>query len=313
MYTPAEIGFWDLPSITKLARALKNDLAGGWWLRCLELWILHADGRGRLPKEWDAEALAAKARYPGSARAFVVALQSAKLLTRKHGRYALPDWSSHPAGRYSEKKEHDRRRQELKRKRELEEARRGEKSAGTSPVTSNGRHADESVTSESKAGRTSPDGPPDAPPGGGAEGKARWDWLRQHAERPRNGPICVRYLAAMSADDWALVQWVQLRRKRQPPIHTRKKRVWGLATDKFLREQAYLEFSPEFRAELKKVAEGVAAAANGAAPPVEKPHDPDSFTLAVLADPDVDEAAKAREKERWIKQNKGRTPPWEVA
>lgn len=255
MHACLEIGFWDRPQLLKLVSLLRNDLAGAYWVRCLELFMLHGDRRGRLPKEYDALALAAKARYPGKPAVLFSAFRTAGLIVgggRKP--IAMANWQHSPAGRYAELRELDRSRKRAARRAKGEDVR---------PGTSDGQAEDIHRNSERKRERASADAPPSPPPAGGDLGATRWEWLRQHAEIPKNSRVCTRHLATLSDEDWALVQWVQGSRLRLAPLVGRKKRLLKHDTAKFLSESEWLAFSGEWKAELAKVERAKKRAANG--------------------------------------------------
>lgn len=277
--------------------------------------------------------LAVKLGWRGNPRRLADALRDAGLLQTHRSTLIHPYWRASTTGQYAreraEKREADRLRKRRARNRYADPG-LGEdhvsddvtRTSGGQPRDSDGVGGDSSgnpdINQRTNGARGAPAGaPPPGPPGtGGSLGAARWDWIRANHRRPANSRACVKYLGAMTEEDWALCQWVvALPARGLPGSSSGKKRVLRLDSHKFLATEAYLQFSPEWREKL--VADKAPAPAKRSGN-VEQVSDEDqrwtmaiSFVLAQLADPDLTDDEKDDVRRKWRQRWPDRAPPWE--
>jgi hypothetical protein len=276
--------------------------------------------------------LAVKLGWRGTPRRLSDGLRDAGLLQVQRQTLIHPYWRATITGQYArqraEQREADRLRKRRARNRDGDPADAGDHASDDVTRTSaghgqesGGRRADSSGNPDINQPTNGAPGAPGAapPPGppvpGGSMGASRWEWIRANHRRPANSRACTRYLDAMTAEDWDLCRWVvSLPARGLPGSSSRKKRVLGLDSHKFLATEAYLQFSPEWRE--KQIAEK--------APPVKRPRNVEpvsdedqrwtmaiSFVLAQLADADLTTAEKDEIRAKWRQRWPDRTPPWE--
>lgn len=275
--------------------------------------------------------LAVKLGWTGSARQLADGLKEAGLL-RLQGRNTLihPYWRETITGQYARQRAEQREADRLRKRRARNRGAPGEDVSGDVTRTSGGqdaasggvaadsvRNPDINQPTNGAHGATGAEPPPGPPGTGGSLGAARWGWMRENHRRPANSRACVRYLDVMTAENWALCQWVvALPARGLPNSLSRKKRVLGLDSHKFLATEAYLQFLPEWREKQRL---------DSAPPPskrtsnVERVSDEDqrfisavAYVLAQLADTDLMEPQKEEIRLRWRERWPGRSAPWEA-
>jgi hypothetical protein len=314
-FVAVEDGLEEDPKLGTLQRILKVERPTAfWYVVRLRRLILHHGNHltGALPKRFSDDDIASFLEFSGRPRKLVDALKRQGFLGRRSGRgYAYPDWLGTITGRYASQRESDRlyhEKQRVERRRSGDVGRQSDDASADSRATS-------SDIPGSRNKERNPAGPPVPPPEGGqALGATRWDWLMNNAPTPQNREVCVRYLAAMSADDWALMQFAYETKKRGTPgIGVRNARTLAWPTDTFIRKTAYLRFSSHWRA-FKNASNDPAKAEAKKASEREPTHEEKqasawAFLQAFLADPDWPEREKDKRKAHFAKQWGAR--PWE--
>jgi hypothetical protein len=291
----------------KISRALALGYLALWEEMILEL----GDAiNGRLPKKYGAAQIAAKLDFPGRPRAIVEALRRAGVLGTYKGVFMHAYWRQSVTGQYAseraEQREHWRQKKADQRAGDVSESLRD--NGGTSLGTAD-------IKKESNGVNGAP--PPPAPPqAGGSLGASRWKWVEENHKRPANSQACIKLLGTLSADHWALFQWsVGLPARGGPLSMSRKKRVLGLDSHRFLLSEAYLQLLPEWRAKL----------AHDAAPPKARPpaaaaaadaelarlKASEKYVLAHLADPELTDDKRSNIKTKWAHAHPHVIPPWE--
>lgn len=311
-FVAVRIGFWSDPHITVMADELKVSAneAGGYVLRWEELVLAVGDARTGRVKGYSPKYLSIAVGWKGKPEKLIGALRSIGVLTSQRGTFTHPFWAETRTGEYAIRRalEADR----VARWRRGEGEGDGDQSAdGTGSVRV--QNGDGTSNSGIKEGRAYADAHPPAPPQeGGGVGMTRWEWLLQNHDRPRNPAVCAKYLEAMSDADWELCQFAVTLRKRAGGAYIgRRKRVWALTSDEFLRKSAYLEFHREWQEKLrgpkatKKDAPEVVNLIPGSGS--------DRFILAQLADPEISDVDKERIRSGWKAKHPNETPPWEIA
>lgn len=308
-----------------LAAALKCSRATalGYVVLWEELILEVGDAEAGRVKGYAAKHIAAKLGYEGSPAKLVDALKEAGLLSTHKGTFVHPYWRESVTGHYVREKARRREFERLKKQEQRDLV------PGTSPGTTMGRpHAVPGTSLGNPDTNQGKDVPGTAPPtpreDAGVVGAARWEWLKEHHNRPMNPRACIGYLGAMSEVDWALVQWLApLTRGGAPRSLSRKKRVLGLDTHRLLSHQAYLQILPEWREKLRadqRPAEAANGAGNGHAEKhlQERADDVAArlasatlFVLAQLSDPELTDSKKEKIRERWRTQHPDAAPPWE--
>lgn len=273
--------------------------------------------------------LARKLGWPGQPRRLADALKDAGLLRLQRNTLIHAYWRESITGQYARQRAEQREADRLRKRRARNRGAPGEDVSGDVTRTSGGQGApSEGLTADSvrnpdinqptNGARGAPGTePPPGPPGtGGSLGAARWGWMRENHRRPANSRACTKYLEVMTAENWALCQWVvSLPSRGLPNSLSRKKRVLGLDSHKFLATEAYLQFLPEWREKQR---------ADSAPPPsrpagnVERVSAEEqrwlsavAYVLAQLSDPDLDDPQKNEIRERWRQRWPDRTAPWE--
>jgi hypothetical protein len=309
-FVAVRCGFWNDP---RLVGGLAHELgvtegeAGSFVLRWEEFVLQVGDAVTGRVRGYRASHIAAAVGWKGKPDRLIAALKNAGVLGRQKGTFFHAFWTETVTGQYALRRARDRERH------------REEKAQGT-PAESLGNVHNDSTESSGKNGeKESKDAgqPPERPPEDrGAVAAERWDWLLKNAERPRNPRVCLPLLSSLDDGHWPLVQWVVgLSKQPNPSRYGRKRRVWGLQTDKFLREHAYLEFLSEWTAK-QRPADDLAVERKrrlDSLAPKEAVKSAKEYLVAMLGDPDVDPPRKERAKEKWRAQNPSETPPWETA
>jgi hypothetical protein len=279
-----------------LARQLRVETATA--LGYLILWeefILEVgDGRSGRVRGYTAAHIAAKLGWQGQPAKLIKALAAAGILRRQRGTYLHGYWGESITGQYAQ--------QRIELRAAWREKKRRQRAEGTSPVvpeTSPGTSPDVFGTSDIDTRRPSGSGPPNPPQGGGSLGQERWAWILKNHESPVNPVACIRYLEAMTDEDWALCQWVvEYAGKPGGPSHSRKKRVMRMDSHKFLATRQYLVFHREWVKKLEaRQITGLVAKIEDL--DQERRASGRAFMLAQLEDPDVSESEKERIRRRW--------------
>jgi hypothetical protein len=273
---------------------------------------------GRLPKGYSATHVAAKLDFDGPPRRIVEVLKSAGLLAQQRTTLLHPYWRQSVTGQYAKDRADQREYwRGLKAKQRAEHGRPGDV-PGTSPGIPETSHETADIKAE-RNGITGASPPPSPPPGGGLAGASRWDWLRQHHRRPMNPRGCMVYLAALSPDEWALVQWLTALPPGGGPYKlSRKKRVLELDTHALLSKQAFLQLLPEWREKLRRDQQPERRAVPRVAPVDDgaelerRRASAVAFVLAQLGDAELSEAAKEKARARFIAAHPDIPPPWDA-
>lgn len=269
-------------------------------------------------KGYSAPHIAAKLDWPGKPARLLEALRRAGLLASHRGVFSHAYWTSSVTGQYAsdraEQREHWRLQKQQQRAQDVPKDVR-ETSDDVRETSS--RTAD--IKKERKDNGASP--PPDPPQAGGALGASRWRWLRENHKRPSGERLCLRYLEAMSEDDWALIQWLaKLPAGGGGLIPPWKKRVLKLNTHQLIAKQAYLEILPEWGEKLRQdrrpprgaPAAVAAAASSDRSEEAKRLADSIAFVLTALADPTLSDSDKEAHRTRWVKAHPGEPAPWEA-
>jgi hypothetical protein len=277
--------------------------------------------------------LAVKLGWRGNLRRLSDALREAGLLLIKRNTLIHPYWRESVTGQYArqraEQREADRLRKRRARNRTGDPAVSGADASGDVTRTSGGQlrdsgggRADSSgnpeINQPTNGAHGAPGaGPPPGPPEtGGSLGAARWEWIKKNHRRPMNSKACARYLELLTVDDWDLCRWVvALPARGLAGSSSRKKRVLGLDSHRFLATEAYLQFSPEWR---EKQAADSAPRPPKRSASVEQVSDEDrrwtsaiAFVLAQLADNDLTDGEKDEIRAKWRERWPDKAPPWE--
>lgn len=278
---------------------------------------------------YTADHIAAKLTFRGRPAKLVEAMEHAGILAHHRTTFFHPYWLETPTGQYAlqraERREYDR---EKKRRQRLErEAREGAPEANgngggggaysqefVSPGNPQGHGGDSPwgprgslEINQSSKGSGGASRPPNPPPSGGGLGSARWEWMKENHKRLRNPRVCMRYLDAMTDEDWRLCQWVVTEAGR-PGVSSlsQKKRVLKMNTHKFLSEAAYLEYRPEWLAsqvprEVTSLVKEIEITDR------ERKEAARAFIVAQMSDPDLTEAQKERARGLWLAAHPGET------
>lgn len=298
----------------KIPRALALGYVAIWEEMILEL----GDAlTGRLPSGYTAAHVAAKLGFTGKPARLIAALKAAGVLGTHRGVFLHSYWRASITGQYAIEKA--QLREEWREKKRQQRA-------GDVPELSQGHGGDVPPVSSGKTDInqfTESGAPPPQPParGGGSLGATRWEWLKDHHERPSNSRACIKYLEVMTDEDWALLQWVLTPAEAGGPYKlSRKKRVLGLDTHRFLANEAYLQLRPEWRAKLAHDAKPKRPPTALAAVPREDPKAEAAkraaaaaaFIVELLADDGLEPAEKEAAKARWVASHPDVPPPWET-
>lgn len=275
-------------------------------------------------KGYRPQDIAAKLTYDkGKPATLIRAMENAGVLRQQRSTFFHPFWLETVTGHYArqraERREYEREKKQRQRNAHAEAlaaalaAANGETfvpgdtlgTAGGQPGESLGSPTGSPDIKKERNGSGGASRPPNPPPSGGSLGEQRWEWLKQHHKRPRNPPVCIRYLEAMTAEDWALCQWVVTdARKSGAPSLSQKKRVFSMHTQKFLAEAAYLEFLPEWREkqlprEVTSLVEQIQTTDR------ERKDSARAFIQAQMSDPDLTDEQKQRARELWLRSHPG--------
>jgi hypothetical protein len=265
---------------------------------------------GRI-KGYSAEHIAAKLGWVGQPKKLIEALKNAGLLKTQRNVYFHPYWLQSITGQYA------RERAELREQWREAKRRQKEKNGDQEFLQDSfGKGEDVHPVSDRKTDinqlRDSAEPSPQPPPGGGGEkGSARWEWVQENHKRPRNSQACIKYLGAMTDENWALCQWVVEQARPGGALSlSRKKRALALDSYRFIANEAFLEFLPERRQKLEGQKRATAAAAS-VEPTKDKEATSIAFLIEQLNDPDLPDDKKTKLRTRWRDQNPDASPPWE--
>jgi hypothetical protein len=242
-FVASEDGLEESPKLLGLARALKVPRPLAFWyvMRLRRLVLQHGHHiTGVLPKQFTDDDVAGFLEFDGKAKVLTAQLKAQGFIGRKKGRqFYYPGWADTITGRYASKREADRLRHAKRTSGDSADFRGA--SAEASADTLRSSTENQTGRKEERSGTL----PPVPPPAGGASlGSERWEWLMKNAPTPQNREVCVRYLATMAPDDWALVQYAYTsRQKGARHISKKNARTLDWATDIWLRKQAWLRFA----------------------------------------------------------------------
>lgn len=311
----------DPREVLGLAREMKTSRAEALgWVTLWEEFVLEVGDAvtGRV-KGYDSSHVAAKLGFEGAPRKIIDALKHAGVLGVQRGVFFHPYWRQSITGTYASDRAELREFWRVKKEEQRRETTEGR------PHDVPGTTGDNRGTSLGTAGidigsngHAQPERPPTPLGRGEPEGLRRWDWLRAHHERPTNTERCIKYLGAMSAEDWELCQWIFGPRASGPALTSLgKKRAIRADTHKFLTLQLYEQFRRErvdkLRHESRPHRAPAAEKQAEAALQVERTAAARRFVLEMLSDPSVTEAKKKALRERWARENPDEPAPWEAA
>jgi hypothetical protein len=248
MHVAAEVGFWTNPHVLRLARELREPLAGAYVLRLREFFLLH--GRKGTVRDYSAEDLAAAIGWPHQPAKLIKALTEVRVLGRRRSTWLYLGWFDTQTGRWVRELEEDAAAARARRERRRAELAEGG-SGGGSDETASGDVARRRATSPAvaptsgqKEGRKEDAHPaPNPPQGGGAAPSVPWETFRNAypSERYDNLPAAQRHwerltpeeqAAAMAALPAALLSM------------SRKKRVKWARIDRFVVDRGWERFGP---------------------------------------------------------------------
>lgn len=271
-------------------------------------------------KGYAAVHIATKLGFEGSPAKIVNALKAAGLLATQRGVFLHPYWAQSVTGQYA------RDRAELRERWRLKKA---EQRAEDVPAVSRGQAGDNGGTSMGTAdidrlingnGGAAPPPAPRLSPGGA--GSARWEWMLKNHDRPRNSRACIRYLDAMTEEDWALCQWVVTRPPAgSAPLSLSRKRVRRLDSHRFLASEAFLELRGEWVEKLAQEKRPPRPAGRPKSSPAEdlasdnarRLMQATAYILAKLKDDEIPAAEKEAAKVKWMSLHpEVSPPPWEA-
>jgi hypothetical protein len=327
-FVALRLGFWHDPRLVLgLARDLKipRGLAGAYVAQWEEFVLEVGDARTGRVKGYSAEHIAAVLDFPGRPARLVDALKKTGVLSIQRGTFVHPFWLETRTGQYA-----------LKRCKDAERQRPIDATLSTeTPRSNRGDSADDPTSfhgrSDSKEGRDSAESPPTPLAGGVACGRERWAELLKIAPRPQNPRECIPLLERLSAEDWELVQFVYALRLNPPPNIGVRKRAWTAGTDRFLKNELFLNFRQEWVQKLeaekapKKTEDQIAAEVAEAEAKrlrLEKleEHRRDKkrqemrlYLVQEVTDPDKPERVKEAARKKWQSEFPSEAPPWEVA
>jgi hypothetical protein len=325
-FVAIESGLEDDPKLLSLAKVLgvRREVAF-WYVYRWRVLIVQQGMHltGSLPKKYTAQDIAAFVEFRGVPHRLINAMKTAGFLGCKSGGFFYPGWKDTVTGDFAADREDDR----LRKRREREE-RRGRPPvvldrAPDVPGTSTDASLDRARMSDGnpeERNETSEVGSPPGPPrsGGSSLADERWEWLFLNAPTPQNPAHCKKLLAAMPESEWALVVRAYGRGLEGSSSLSKKERrdlrVLNWATDKFLREQAYLRFAVIDRPRKRPPpALDPSTHVTAADQLKQRLASSDDFVMELLRDPEQSDRAKAEAKRRWwaVPENADRSAPWE--
>ena len=317
----------NVKEILGLAAELKIPRAQALGYRVLfeELILSDGDARTGTVKGYTVAHLVTHLGHKGDGRKLVEALKRAGWFAMHRNTFKLVDWADSITGQYAARKAEDR--ETWRRQKQAQKAAAAAAALGSNGVdvhldstwNGGGRPPVFQVENGQKERKDStPDHPPAPALRAGELASRRWEWLLSNHKRPTNPDGCRRILGAMSAEDWAMIQWALTPgSKGGGLLSLSKKRIGRKTAYDFLRNGAYLEIRPEYleklRAEQRPAAtpetrerqrrseaDEVAARKAGAV----------AFVLAQLKDDTITEAKKEAIKRKWLETHGG-PGPWE--
>jgi hypothetical protein len=310
-FVAVEDGLEESPKIGTLSRMLRVKKSDAVWfvIRLRRMVLNHGNHiTGSIPRQFTDEDIASFLDFDGRAKALIVQLKRQGYLVRKAGRgYFYPDWENTITGRYASQRERDR----LWHERDRKNRRSNDVGRQSNDTSADSRTTSSDIQTGRKEGRKSADTPLSAPQGGPSQGASRWDWLMENAPTPQNRGVCTRFLDAMSAADWELVQFAYtVRQKGASNISQKNARTLAWPTDVFLRKTAFLRFAGYLRTFKNASSE---AASKAKTEPQTSPEDLVRnawlFLQDTLSRPKTTAEQAARMKEDFHKQWKCK--PWE--
>jgi hypothetical protein len=302
-----------------LAHELKVERATalGYLVLWNELMLQRGDARSGRLKDYSAKHIAAKLGWTGPPRRLIDALKAAGVLTTQRQVFMHPYWRQSITGQYAIERA---RLRDFWRDKKAQQ--RAAEHQGDVPGDVPESPRDNVGTSLGTADIDQVTPPPQA---GGSSGASRWGWVLKNHKRPTNPVACTRYLAALTDENWALVQWIC----GLPPgggglIPPWKKRALRLDTDRLLAKGAFLQLRPEWEEKLRtdrRTAERGKAPRQAAAPEhdlerrnsekIARAASAAPFVLEQLADPNVPETEKEKVRARWRAAHPDVPAPWE--
>ena len=113
--------------------------------------------------------------------------------------------------------------------------------------TSRGVHQESRHNKVINKGTSEAGSPPGPPPEAGGEGCARWEIVEKLHPRPIKTGACEPALAAYTADEWVLCEWVLVNREaRGLSSISRKKTAFTNKACDFVTKKLWQQFRPEF-------------------------------------------------------------------